>query len=43
MTDSPAALRAEAEGLSAPLPALLAEAQHLAATVVLGEHGRRRP
>jgi uncharacterized protein (DUF58 family) len=38
----PAALRAEAEGLSGPLPALLAEAQHLAATVVLGEHGRRR-
>ena len=42
MTEASAALRAEAEGLSAPLPALLAEAQHLAATVVLGEHGRRR-
>lgn len=40
---APAALRAEAEALAAPLPALLAEATHLAATVVLGEHGRRRP
>ena len=36
-------LRAEAEGLAEPLPALLAEARHLAATVTLGEHGRRRP
>ena len=35
-------LRQEAEGLSAPLPPLLAEAEHLAATVLLGEHGRRR-
>lgn len=43
MIAGPAALRAEAEALSAPLPALLAEARHLAATVVLGEHGRRRP
>ncbi|CAA9425853.1 MAG: FIG139612: Possible conserved membrane protein [uncultured Rubellimicrobium sp.] len=43
MREAPAVLRAEAETLSAPLPAMLAEAQHLAATVVLGEHGRRRP
>lgn len=43
MSPAPAALRAEAEALAGPLPALLAEAQHLAATVVLGEHGRRRP
>jgi uncharacterized protein (DUF58 family) len=38
----PLAPRAEAEGLAAPLPPLLAEAEHLAATVILGEHGRRR-
>ncbi|TNC52477.1 DUF58 domain-containing protein [Rubellimicrobium rubrum] len=42
MSEGAARLRAEAETLSGPLPALLAEAQHLAATVVLGEHGRRR-
>lgn len=36
------ALRAEAEGLASPLPALLAEARHLAAAVTMGEHGRRR-
>ena len=35
-------LRAEAEALGASLPPLLAEAEHLAATVILGEHGRRR-
>lgn len=35
-------LRARAEALGHALPALLAEAQHLAATVILGEHGRRR-
>ncbi|MFC7703054.1 DUF58 domain-containing protein [Plastorhodobacter daqingensis] len=34
--------RAEAEALSLGLPALLAEAEHLAATLILGEHGRRR-
>lgn len=39
---APAALRAEAEALGASLPPLLAEAEHLAATVILGEHGRRR-
>jgi uncharacterized protein (DUF58 family) len=38
----PAALRAEAQGLAGPLPALLAEAEHLATTVLLGDHGRRR-
>lgn len=36
------ALRAEAEALAAPLPSLLAEAEHLATTVLLGDHGRRR-
>ncbi len=38
----PLALRSEAETLAAPLPALLAEAEHLATAVLLGEHGRRR-
>lgn len=36
------AIRTGAEALAAPLPPLLAEAEHLAATVLLGEHGRRR-
>ena len=35
-------LRARAEALGSALPPLLAEAEHLAATVLLGEHGRRR-
>ena len=35
-------LRARAEALGQSLPALLAQAEHLAATVMLGEHGRRR-
>ena len=35
-------LRARAEVLGSTLPPLLAEAEHLAATVILGEHGRRR-
>ena len=35
-------LRSRAETLGAALPPLLAEAQHLANTVLLGEHGRRR-
>lgn len=39
---SPLSLRASAETLAAPLPALLAEAEHLATTVLLGDHGRRR-
>lgn len=38
----PALLRAGAEGLAGPLPPLLADAQHLAQTVLLGQHGRRR-
>lgn len=45
MTDPqprPTGLRRRAEELSAPLPALLVAAEHLAATVQLGEHGRRR-
>ncbi|MGY6412249.1 MAG: DUF58 domain-containing protein [Alkalilacustris sp.] len=40
--NGPAALRHRAEGLAGPLPPLLAEAEHMAATVMLGEHGRRR-
>ncbi len=35
-------LRARAEALGQTLPPLLAEAEHLASTVALGEHGRRR-
>lgn len=35
-------LRARAEALGSTLPPLLAEAEMLAATVMLGEHGRRR-
>ncbi|WP_296423203.1 DUF58 domain-containing protein [Yoonia sp.] len=38
----PLALRSNAETLAAPLPALLADAEHLATTVLLGDHGRRR-
>ena len=38
----PAALRSRAEDLAAALPPLMAEAEHLAATVLLGAHGRRR-
>ena len=37
-----AALRARAEQEAARLPPLLARAEHLAGTVLLGEHGRRR-
>lgn len=40
---SPASLRAQAEDQAARLPPLLARAEHLAGTVLLGEHGRRRP
>jgi uncharacterized protein (DUF58 family) len=39
---SEADLRARSEALGQSLPPLLAEAEHLAATVMLGEHGRRR-
>jgi uncharacterized protein (DUF58 family) len=38
----PADLRSRAEALGQSLPPLLAEAEHLAATVMFGEHGRRR-
>lgn len=38
----PAALRARAEALAGPLPPLLAEADRLASTVILGAHGRRK-
>ena len=41
MTDI-AHLRTRAETEAARLPPLLAEAEHLAGTVLLGEHGRRR-
>lgn len=37
-----ATLRADAAMLASPLPPLLAEAEHLATTVLLGDHGRRR-
>ncbi|MXQ08774.1 DUF58 domain-containing protein [Alphaproteobacteria bacterium GH1-50] len=37
-----AGLRQEAETLAGPLPPLLAAAEHLAASVLTGEHGRRR-
>ncbi len=36
-------LRARAEALAGPLPPLLAAAEHLASSVLLGQHGRRRP
>ncbi len=39
---SSADLRTRAEVLGQALPPLLAEAEHLAQTVMLGEHGRRR-
>lgn len=39
---TPAALRHRAELHAGAFPALLAQADHLAATVLLGEHGRRR-
>lgn len=39
---NPAGLRHRAETHASAFPALLAEAEHLAATVMLGEHGRRR-
>ena len=39
---APLTLRSQAETLAAHLPPLLAEAEHLAATVLLGDHGRRR-
>ncbi|MBE0412170.1 DUF58 domain-containing protein [Yoonia sp.] len=38
----PLVLRSKAESLAAPMPALLVEAERLATTVLLGEHGRKR-
>ncbi len=40
--NDPAQLRQTAETLAGPLPPLLAAAEHLAASVMPGEHGRRR-
>ena len=37
-----ASLRADADALASPLPPLMADAEHLASTMLLGEHGRRR-
>lgn len=37
-----ASLRADADALAAPLPPLMADAEHLASTMLLGDHGRRR-
>ncbi len=42
LSQRPLDLRSGAETLAAPFPALLAEAEHLAATVMIGDHGRRR-
>ena len=42
MNDAPLTLRARAEAEASRLPPLLARAEHLAGTVLLGEHGRRR-
>lgn len=42
MTETPALLRARSEEEAARFPPLLARAEQLAGTVLLGEHGRRR-
>lgn len=42
IASTPAQLRHRAEARAAAFPALLAEADHLASTVLLGNHGRRR-
>jgi MoxR-like ATPase len=39
---TPQTLRSRSEAVAATLPALMADAQHLAATVLLGVHGRKR-
>lgn len=39
---TPVTLRSRSEAVAASLPALMADAQHLAATVLLGTHGRKR-
>ncbi|MGR3631467.1 MAG: DUF58 domain-containing protein [Limimaricola soesokkakensis] len=41
-TTAPLGLRGRAEDLASPLPPLLAEAEQLAQTMLMGEHGRRR-
>ena len=42
MTDTVTHLRRDAQQEASRFPALLARAEHLAGTVLLGEHGRRR-
>ncbi|WP_420861170.1 DUF58 domain-containing protein [Algirhabdus cladophorae] len=42
MSQNAPSLRPQAEALAAPFPALLAGAQHLANTIMVGTHGRRR-
>ena len=42
MADAAPSLRARAEAETARLPPLLARADRLARTVMMGEHGRRR-
>lgn len=39
---TPDSLRSRSEAVAASMPALLADAQHLAASVLLGVHGRKR-
>lgn len=39
---TPDSLRSRSEAVAATLPALMADAQHLSATVLLGTHGRKR-
>ncbi|GAB5448473.1 DUF58 domain-containing protein [Gymnodinialimonas sp.] len=39
---TPESLRSRSEAVAASLPPLMADAQHLAATVLLGVHGRKR-
>ena len=39
---TPESLRSRSEVVAASLPPLMADAQHLAATVLLGVHGRKR-
>ncbi|MDG4650623.1 DUF58 domain-containing protein [Roseibacterium sp. SDUM158017] len=39
---TPETLRSRSEAIAASLPALMADAQHLSATVLMGTHGRKR-
>jgi len=39
---TPDTLRSRSEAVAGALPALMADAQHLAATILLGDHGRKR-